>query len=73
MAFNKIETEKDSYSVEVKKEDKDKSKTNFSSFFLPFYSFTDLSNNTNFMLLVIFRLFLAVYGTKNNIYPDEYW
>lgn len=41
--------------------------------YTPFYSFTDLSNKSNFLLLVAFRLFLAVYGTKNSIYPDEYW
>lgn len=73
MAFYNIPISKDSYNIDVEKEDKDKSKTNFASFFLPFYSFTDLSIHRNFLLLVFFRLFLAVYGTKNNIYPDEYW
>lgn len=40
---------------------------------MPFYSLTDITLLKNFLLLVLYRFFLSIYGTKNHIYPDEYW
>jgi len=37
------------------------------------YSMTDLDKKSNFVLVAILRLFMAIFFTKNSLYPDEYW
>ena len=37
------------------------------------WSFTDLDNPRNFVLLIIFRLLCAVFKSNNMVHPDEYW
>jgi hypothetical protein len=41
--------------------------------YLLFYKYTDMSNQKYFYCLAIWRLILAIWGTKNYIHPDEYW
>ena len=37
------------------------------------WSFTDLDNPRNFILLIFFRLLCAVFKSNNMVHPDEYW
>ena len=37
------------------------------------WSFTDLDNPRNFILLMIFRLLCALFKSDNLVHPDEYW
>lgn len=39
---------------------------------LPFYSFTNLDKDYNIILLILYRIFLAIYATKNFVHSDEY-
>ena len=41
--------------------------------YIPFYSWTDLDSPRTQYLLLLFRLFQAVYLTYNMNHPDEYW
>ena len=40
---------------------------------VPGWAFTDLDKQSNFMILAMFRLFCAVFMSRNNMHPDEYW
>ena len=40
---------------------------------MPGWSYTDLDNRTNFILLIVFRILCVVLRSYNTVHPDEFW